>query len=139
MRSICLINLLFLIGCGSGAPNGADGSADLSIGDLGGASDLAGEPDDLVAMPDAPRADLSRPPDIAGRSCAPSGGCQNGPPCGSGCCEAGEWCDGENGQEECRCGSNPPCAAGDTCEAFGPMMINGCGAICCGMSQPCPQ
>lgn len=67
--------------------------------------------------------------------CAPSGGCAVGPTCGGVCCDTGEACiDGE-----CRCGDNPACQPGDTCEAAGPIGGDACGAICCGVTGPCPQ
>ncbi len=74
-------------------------------------------------MPDAPTA------------CTPNGTCTTGPACGLTCCAQGERC--ENGV--CRCGPNPACGAGDTCEAAGPIGPDGCGAVCCGASGPCPQ
>ena len=71
----------------------------------------------------------------AGVSCAPSGGCAVGPTCGGVCCDTGEACiDGE-----CRCGDQPGCQPGDTCEAAGPIGGDSCGSICCGVTGPCPQ
>jgi hypothetical protein len=68
-------------------------------------------------------------------SCGASGGCPDGPVCGSICCGRGERCD--NGT--CRCGMNDACGSGDSCEAAGPLGGDACGSICCGASGPCPQ
>jgi hypothetical protein len=68
-------------------------------------------------------------------SCAPSGGCLDGPVCGAICCDRGERCD--NGV--CKCGANAACGTGDSCEAPGPIGTDACGSICCGASGPCPQ
>ena len=77
----------------------------------------------LIACPDA------------GVGCLPSGGCAVGPRCGEVCCDTGEACiDGE-----CRCGDLAACGSGDSCEAAGPVGKDGCGAVCCGTSGPCPQ
>jgi hypothetical protein len=71
-------------------------------------------------------------PDAA-MSCHASGGCPNGPACGTSCCGAGEECVNNT----CMCGTNPACGVGDQC-ASGVAMPNGCGSICCGASGPCP-
>ncbi|HET7505795.1 MAG TPA: hypothetical protein VFK02_32475 [Kofleriaceae bacterium] len=68
-------------------------------------------------------------------SCAASAGCPEGPACGTLCCKSGERC--VNGT--CRCGSMPGCGTLDSCEGVGPVGSDGCGAICCGGSGPCPQ
>jgi hypothetical protein len=71
-----------------------------------------------------------------GDICGPSGGCQNGPLCGEVCCEAGESC--TNGS--CSCGGQAACTMGDVCASGGPAGSNAsaCGAICCGVTGPCP-
>jgi hypothetical protein len=68
-------------------------------------------------------------------SCAAFGGCPQGPVCGAFCCKTGERC--VNGT--CRCGTLPGCGSGDSCEAAGPTGNDQCGAVCCGVSGPCPQ
>src|SRR5512138_2360220 len=81
-------------------------------------------------------------PDAA-LTCAPSGGCPNGPACGVRCCNQGEACVGGI----CQCGQNPACTiAGDTCQIGGPVAppelippALPCGFVCCGSPQhPCP-
>jgi len=67
-------------------------------------------------------------------ACAPSGGCQDGPACGNGCCGAGEQCVNDT----CMCGGNAACTGGDTCSPVGPGGGDLCGAVCCGVSGPCP-
>ncbi len=68
-------------------------------------------------------------------SCQPSDGCAAGPTCGGVCCDRGERCV----EGACRCGTGEACAPGDSCEAAGPVGGDGCGAVCCGESGPCPQ
>lgn len=95
-------------------------------GDLGDLVDGDGGPGQL----DAPRQE---------ESCEPSGSCLQGPPCGDDCCGAGEACvEGELGPT-CACGDGPACEVGDSCEAVGPVGDDGCGTICCGGIDPCPQ
>jgi len=73
--------------------------------------------------------------DAAPGACFASGGCAQGPQCGSTCCGFGEKCvDGA-----CHCATGAACGPGDRCESFGPIMPDGCGSFCCGVTQPCPQ
>ncbi len=74
-------------------------------------------------------------PDADPASCAPSGGCASGPACLGQCCGPGEQCT-LNG---CQCGDSAACGEGDSCEALGPVGGDQCGAVCCGVSGPCPQ
>lgn len=67
-------------------------------------------------------------------ACAPSAGCPEGPVCGALCCGAGERC--VNGT--CQCGGRPACGSGDSCEGVGPIGVDRCGAVCCGVTGPCP-
>ena len=58
---------------------------------------------------------------------------------GDDCCGSGERCIvGEFGPV-CACGEGPPCEVGRSCEAAGPVGEDGCGTICCGGPDPCPQ
>ncbi len=68
-------------------------------------------------------------------SCNPTGGCPDGPACGTVCCNLGEACI----QGVCRCGAGSACDVGDTCMPPGPAGGSACGTICCGVSGPCPQ
>jgi hypothetical protein len=98
----------------------------------------AGPPDAVVPdagpLPDAEIRDGGPAPDAA-PACAPSRGCPDGPACGNRCCNAGEQC--VNGA--CTCGAGAACVGGDTCEPFGPGSGDLCGAVCCGVSGPCPD
>jgi hypothetical protein len=104
-------------------------------GDDDGGGDL-GDLGDLVAIDGAPgQFDSGRQE----ASCEPSGSCLQGPPCGDDCCGAGERCIvGELGPA-CACGEGPPCEVGQSCEAAGPVGDDGCGTVCCGGADPCPQ
>ena len=103
-------------------------------GDDDGGGDL-GDLGDLVAIDGAPGQFDARP----GATCQPSGSCLQGPPCGDDCCGSGEQCVvGEVGPI-CACGQGPPCEVGQSCEAAGPVGEDGCGTICCGGADPCPQ
>ena len=73
------------------------------------------------------------------RTCEPSGSCLQGPPCGQLCCGSGEQCIVLEVGPVCACGEGPPCEVGDSCEAAGPIGEDGCGSICCGGTDPCPQ
>lgn len=98
----------------------ADGGEHSDLGrDLGVTRDLAGA------------GDLSMVP----VTCLPSGGCPQGPPCGNGCCGAGEACDPVS--HTCRCGGGAACGAKMIC-ASGVFRADGCGSICCGGGVPCP-
>jgi hypothetical protein len=67
--------------------------------------------------------------------CAPSGGCANGPACGSACCNIGEQCIAGI----CHCGMDFACTGGDSCHTSGPSGGEVCGTLCCGSAQhPCP-
>jgi hypothetical protein len=74
-------------------------------------------------------------PDANPASCAPSGGCPEGPACGAMCCGLGERC--ANGV--CMCSGRPACGPGDRCEHAGPIGGDVCGTICCDATTPCPQ
>jgi hypothetical protein len=69
-----------------------------------------------------------------GPQCGATGGCANGPACGSACCGSGESC--VNGA--CMCGSGSGCTGGDTCNGAGPFAPGFCGEICCGVTVGCP-
>ena len=69
----------------------------------------------------------------AAMSCLPSGGCPNGQPCGTSCCGSGEECVNDT----CMCGTGPACGVGDMC-VTNVARQDGCGALCCGASGPCP-
>jgi hypothetical protein len=73
------------------------------------------------------------------RSCAPSGSCLQGPPCGDTCCGSGEQCIAGELGPTCACGEGPACDVGLACESAGPVGEDGCGTICCGGTDPCPQ
>jgi hypothetical protein len=98
-----------------------------------GAVDLARAGDLALSS----KLDLAGPP--AGETCVSAcNRCQNGPCCGSVCCNAGEWCDATN---TCRCGNGPACSGTLICASGGPVRPGGdqCGGICCGdSSHPCP-
>ena len=91
-------------------------------------------PPDARLLPDARPRDGGPAPDAA-PACAPSAGCADGPACGDRCCGAGEQCVGTT----CMCGSGAACGAGDSCAPFGPGGDDLCGAVCCGISGPCPD
>jgi len=128
MRGLWLIFLIASACSDNHLPPAVDGGAlDLARP----AGDLAGPRHDLAAI------DLAGPP--SGQACAAvCNRCQNGPCCGSLCCNAGEWCDATN---TCRCGSGAACSGNLICATGGPIMPGGntCGFICCGDStHPCP-
>lgn len=119
-RWILVCALLVSWSCGGDDDRGGD------LGDLG----------DLVAIDAAPGQY-----DAAGQqgSCQPTGSCLQGPPCGDDCCGSGEQCIiGELGPV-CACGDGPPCEVGQSCEPRGPIDDSGCGSLCCGGADPCPQ
>jgi hypothetical protein len=118
-RSLLVAVLLAIGACGDD-----DGTGDL--GDLG----------DLVAIDGAVGQDDGS---VDQETCQPSGSCLQGPPCGDDCCGSGERCvQGELGPE-CACGDGPACEVGQSCEDVGPVGEDGCGRICCGGADPCPQ
>jgi hypothetical protein len=74
-------------------------------------------------------------PGDGGTGCLPRGGCAYGPPCGLGCCKAGERCDPAT--TTCRCGTGAACTGGNTC-ASPVVPADQCGVMCCGVTTPCP-
>jgi len=107
----------------------------LLAGSCGGDDD-GGDLSDLTITDSGPGRFDAAPQE---RTCAPTGSCLQGPPCGDDCCGSGEQCiQGELGPT-CACGQGPACEVGQSCEAAGPVSEDGCGSICCGGADPCPQ
>jgi hypothetical protein len=143
MRAAGLILLVALIGCGGGptstvdaAHGGPDGTP--AIDAPPGTIDAPpmsmidappGTPDSGLPFKDGGGPPLTCVPD-------PTTGCTMGVKCGGGCCGPGERCDPST--NSCHCGTGSKCTGGDTCASFGPVMTDGCGSICCGVSGPCP-
>lgn len=107
----------------------------LACGDDDGGGDQ-GDLGDLVGI-DGAAGQFDAP--VGERTCAPSGSCVQGPPCGDDCCGSGEQCITSELGPVCACGDGPACEVGQSCEDVGPVGEDGCGRICCGGIDPCPQ
>ena len=114
------LSVLLALACACGGDDDGD------LGDLG---------DGLLT--DAGQGRIDGP--LQERSCAPSGSCLQGPPCGDSCCGSGEQCIVTEAGRVCACGEGPACDVGLACESPGPVGDDGCGSICCGGIDPCPQ
>src|SRR5262245_66137552 len=75
--------------------------------------------------PSEPDAALDAVPDALYSQCRPSGNCTDGPACGGVCCGPGEQCI----SGVCKCGQEPACTGGDTCQSGGPMLPAVCGSV----------
>lgn len=142
MRWLVMMVALVAAGCESGTGGGAcryEGRI-YDVGDRFPAGDDCNtctclQGGDVACTEIACLGDAGPGPDADPDSCLRGEGCLAGPACGAGCCGPGEVC--VNGL--CQCGDSAACVDGDSCEALGPVGADGCGAVCCGVSGPCPQ
>jgi hypothetical protein len=142
MRSIVLVALLVVLGLGAcGDRNDRDGACvyngmPYSLDDVFPAGDNCNSCTcTMTGAVCTARVCGDAGVDADPLSCGASGGCPDSPACGAFCCKNGERCVAGT----CQCGGRPACGTGDLCEAPGPIGMDRCGSICCGVSGPCPQ
>ena len=138
MRSIALATLLVLVACTDHGKGGADcvyHGTSYALGEVFPAGDSCNSCTCMASgVTCTALACTDGGVDANPASCVASGGCPEGPVCGTLCCGSGEQC--VNGT--CQCGSKPACGGGDTCARLGPISADHCGTLCCGASGACP-